>query len=515
MRSTTMGRAMALAALAVLAASIAVAGERRLSLPEATTLALEKNETLISAREAALASKAVVDAAGGAYDQYLELQGSWQKSKDPSNAILGTTTPFLVPDNQSRGLSLGIRQLLPSGGALSLRAQGARQTTDGLSLDGLSLFSPSYGTQMGVELRQPLLRDLSIDQARFSVKTAEADRDGAQASLRQATSETVAAVESAYWALVAARLGAQVREESVKLAEQQLQQTQLRAESGAAPKTELAQPKAELERRRGELFAAREAQARGENALKLLILADTDAAWADAIVPTENMDVEATPVDVAASVQQALDRRPELALAGAALDGERVETRFARNGVRPSLDAVASYDRFGVAGTPLSGFTFPNGGLDQSFQSLRDNQFNAARVALVLGLPIRNSSARGAAESARHIERQAQAEIAFVRKSIRAQVLDAAATLETAGQRIEAARSGRQAAEVQLAAEKDRYDTGLSTNFLVLTRQNDLSRARLDEISALSDYHTARTELARADGTLIEQRGIVLDTKGK
>ena len=86
-----------------------------------------------------------------------------------------------------------------------------------------------------------------------------------------------------------------------------------------------------------------------------------------------------------------------------------------------------------------------------------------------------------------------------VRKRIRAEVLDAASAVETAGQRIEAARSGREAAEVQLEAERDRYD-GLSTNFLILTRQNDLSRARLDEITALTDYRTARAELARATG---------------
>jgi len=44
----------------------------------------------------------------------------------------------------------------------------------------------------------------------------------------------------------------------------------------------------------------------------------------------------------------------------------------------------------------------------------------------------------------------------------------------------------------------------------VLTRRTDLSRARLDEISAHTDYLAARTELARATGALIEERGIVL-----
>jgi outer membrane protein TolC len=91
-------------------------------------------------------------------------------------------------------------------------------------------------------------------------------------------------------------------------------------------------------------------------------------------------------------------------------------------------------------------------------------------------------------------------------------VIDAAAQVVTAGQRIEAARSGREAAEIQLGAEQDRYATGLSTNFLVLTRQNDLSRARLNEISALTDYRTARTEMARATGSLLEERGIQFES---
>ncbi|HKW51774.1 MAG TPA: TolC family protein, partial [Candidatus Eisenbacteria bacterium] len=146
--------------------------------------------------------------------------------------------------------------------------------------------------------------------------------------------------------------------------------------------------------------------------------------------------------------------------------------------------------------------------LAQSFQSLGDGDFDAARVALVLSLPIRNRTARADADIARHVERQAEADLVRVRKTIRAEVLDAASALETAGQRIESSRAGREAAEVQLSAEKDRYETGLSTNFLVLTRQNDLSRARLDEISALTDYRMARAEMGRATGSLIEERGI-------
>ena len=55
---------------------------------------------------------------------------------------------------------------------------------------------------------------------------------------------------------------------------------------------------------------------------------------------------------------------------------------------------------------------------------------------------------------------------------------------------------------------------GFSTNFLVLTRQNDLARARLDEISALTAYRKARTEMSRATGSLLEERRIAVDRTG-
>src|SRR5262249_49800741 len=142
--------------------------------------------------------------------------------------------------------------------------------------------------------------------------------------------------------------------------------------------------------------------------------------------------------------------------------------------------------------------------------------FDATRVALQLGFPLADRAARGTAAAARANERQAEAERARIRKTIHAEVLDAIASLETAAQRIEAARSARQAAETQLSTEQDRFAGGSPTSFRVLPRQNDLSRARLDEISALTDYRLARTELARATGSLpAEPRSLHTPTQEK
>jgi outer membrane protein len=129
-------------------------------------------------------------------------------------------------------------------------------------------------------------------------------------------------------------------------------------------------------------------------------------------------------------------------------------------------------------------------------------------------VPLGKRTARAAARIAENSAFQAAAELARVRKTVRAEVLDATATLQSAEGRIEATRAAREAAEVQLSAERDRFAVGLSTNFLVLTRQNELASARLDEIEARTDYRTARTELGRATGSLLRERGIEVYEKG-
>lgn len=503
-------------AVALLLAALPAAGaERSLTLDEAVRLALEKSEPLVIEREALAAARAAVSGARGAYDPTVEADAGWSQATDPVNSsFAGGPDDGLAPEVETAGAGVTLRQRLPTGGALSLRARGEREETDGV----FARLSPAYGTRLGVELRQPLLRDRSIDASRLAVRVARAGERGAEAALVRTRTETVAAVEVVYWTLLATRLAEGVRAEAVQLAQEQLAETRERVASGMAPETELAQPRAELERRRGELLAAHEVVARTENTLKLFILGDDqDAAWLTDLVPVDSAAVDPEPVDAAGSLRRALERRPELAQARAAVERREAEARYARDGVWPSLDAVFSYDRYGLAGSanPAAGdVDLParlDGGLGQSLETLGDGDFDEARVALVLALPIPNRTARSSAEVARRAERQAEADAARVRKAIRVEVLDAAAALDTAGQRIEAARAAREAAEIQLDAERDRYATGLSTNFLVLTRQNDLSRARLDEISARTDYRLARAEMARAEGSLLEDHGIATD----
>lgn len=496
---------------------VEAAPERPLSLAEAVIRALETNEEILIERTSVALAAASESGARGAYDPLLAVETGWSEASTPVNsAFSGASAGALAPSQQATRAAATLRRLLSTGGELSIRSAIARTTSDA----SFDLLSPAWDSQLGFELRQPLLRDRRIDGARAGLRVAAADRRLAAAGFRQVVIETVAAVERAYWSLAAARSAIAVREEALWLAEEQLEETVLRIDSGALPESEEAQPRAELERRRGELLAARESAQRAESALRLLILADgDDAMWAARLVPIDEIAVQHAAVEVAQAMQRALASRVELEAAKSLIERRVIEGELAGNGIDPSLDLVVSYDRFGLSGarSPFAqGFPgLPSGvpeglegGLDDSLAAIVDGEFDDARIGLFLELPIGRTSARAEAEITAQARRRAEAELTRARKAVRVEVLDAAAALETAAGRIDAARAGRQAAEVQLAAERERYAVGLSTNFLVLTRQNDLAGARLDEIGALTDYRTADTDLRRATGSLLDDRSI-------
>jgi HAE1 family hydrophobic/amphiphilic exporter-1 len=361
-----------------------------------------------------------------------------------------------------------------------------------------SFFTPAYSSALGVQLQQPLLRNRAVDTARTSLLVTALDRDRASAGLSRQVLETVAEVEEAYWTLVATRRELEVRRGSVALAEQQRTETQARIAAGTLAASDLAQPTMEVERRRGDVFAAQEAVARAERALKLLMLdGGGDPAWGATLVPTDTPAATPDAVNVAAALDDARRLRPELEEERLSVSQRDAQVTLVRDGLKPRLDLVAGYSMRGVGGD-FEQYSFP----------LDDRTFSDAVVGVSFELPLGHREARGQVGAAEAERRRAATALAQTHDRIAIEVMNAATALETAAGRIQAAQAARAAAETQLRAEQDRFAAGLSTNFFVLTRQNELAEALLSEIAALTDYRKGETEMARARGSLLRERGI-------
>jgi outer membrane protein TolC len=226
-------------------------------------------------------------------------------------------------------------------------------------------------------------------------------------------------------------------------------------------------------------------------------------------------------VDIQKALGDAMRLRPELAAGAADVSAAEAQTALAKDALRPQVDVVAGYTARGLAGThnpqtvafPGVIAPFPEqlaGALGVSYQALAQQHFPDASIGVSVDVPLGRHAAKGDYAVAQSEQRQASLRLSQTRDRIAVDVLDSATALETAASRMQAARAGLQAATTQLQAEQDRFTAGTSTNFLVLTRQNDLEQAQLTEISAATQYRRALTELARATGTILADRGITV-----
>ena len=89
-------------------------------------------------------------------------------------------------------------------------------------------------------------------------------------------------------------------------------------------------------------------------------------------------------------------------------------------------------------------------------------------------------------------------------QSIQVEVRNALQTLETNRKQVETAGIARKLAEERLDGETKRFDAGLSQNYLVLQRQNELSSAQYSELQALIRYKQGIITLQKAMYNLLE-----------
>ena len=491
-----------------------------LTLHDAVRMALGRNPDVVVEREGVNIADATVLRAEAAYEPSLRGEARLREHTDPVNSILsGAPAGELGPTTRNFLTSASFVQLLPTGGTVSVFSGLQRDNTNSI----LSILTPSWSTQFGAEVRQPLLQNRRIDPARRAIRLAQVDRTRARSSLERMVSELTAAVEKSYWTAASARREVEIRQNAVDVAEKQRADTRVRIEAGTQAEADLASTVAELERRRGELTIARENSARADNTLRGLIgqwegeLVLSSSLEGRALSPAEGDGLKpASPQD---AVRTAFQHRPELRELQSRVVRQDVEIDAALDRVRPQVDLVASYSGRGLAGTRNDDAIEPfgpivvadeiSGGLGRSLRSL--DEFPDASLGVSFVIPIGNTAAKQDVAIARAVRRQAEASVNALRQRIAVEVRNALAALTSAEQRIASATAMREAAEVQLQAERDRFEAGTTNMFFIITRQNELASAELTESIARIDARRAETELARAMGTLLEQRSISID----
>jgi len=91
------------------------------------------------------------------------------------------------------------------------------------------------------------------------------------------------------------------------------------------------------------------------------------------------------------------------------------------------------------------------------------------------------------------------------------QIRNSLQALESARQRITAAQAGERASKEKLDSEVRLFQTGSSTNFFVLTRQNELLNSRLRVVASELEFNKAVARLEQAVGSTLRVHNLTID----
>jgi HAE1 family hydrophobic/amphiphilic exporter-1 len=517
----------------------------KLSLDECVHLALKNNLEIELERSNIATAASVLQGARGAFDPLLLYSPSIESRNLPVASTLaaasGKSSEHYFTNNFS------VRQKTPwQGMSLHVDFDNQRQSTNNPFVS----LNPNFTSRLTAGFAIPLWRFREMDNDRAQILIRRKQQEQSQTDFETKVIDVITRAQSAYWDLVAAVEDAVVASDGVRLARDQHERNQRQVSAGTLAPIELAASEAELQRRVDTYVSAIGVVTAAENVLKTIVTPNReDPLWNERLNPTDVRNMDLPPEDVVQATSLALQKRPELRSLELRTQQNDVQKKVARESTKPQVNLTANYSNTGLAGaqppasssggfaaafTPLVGrlndlstlaglpllppINLGGGGVPPSFiggygQGV-SNMFSGKYQTFQAGLAVewnpRNRTAESQLEQAAINEKRLKLMRMQIEQGITAEVRTALQALETSRQRITAARASEKAAAEKLESEIRLYQTGESTNFLVLTRQNELIDSRRRVVSAVLLLNKAVARVQQALGNTLDANKITL-----
>lgn len=521
-----------------------------LSLDEAIRRALANNNDIDVSRDDVRIQEAQIRSLRGSYDPVFTVNPNYSR-----NSITGSaaTNDFSVNSDLRHAVQAG-------GGNYTVFFNNTRtenafsqaQVSNGNISGGSSAI---YSSSLGIRYTQPLVRNFSIDNTRRNLKIARRRLEQSDADFRRTTIETIARVQNAYWDLVFALRDQQNRVANLELSKENLRQVEARIAAGASAPLARAEVATELANRESDVLIATQQVSIAENTLKQLLLRDsTSVEWSQSYMPTDKPAFSLDAISLDNAVKDAMENRYELQRLKLAADINKIDINFFQNQTRPQIDLNTTFSLDGLArgGASTDAVTFPliatensatavsasgfllaelrrlfpggitpvpnvtvpgtpsylSGGFGRSMSNLFRSDAPNYSVGVTFSFPIGNRTAKANLAGAEITKHQLETQTRIQEQVVIVEVRNAVQAVETARQRVLAARRARENAEIQLDGERKLFDAGKSTSFLLFQRENSLANARNAEIRAETDYNKAVANLQKATSTTFQMNNI-------
>jgi outer membrane protein TolC len=465
-----------------------------ISLKELTKLALQSNlDIAISDTNEAMYQQKIVQNYGY-YDPGITLGlGTGRNKSANTNITNQSATTFNQRD--SANWNFAFNQYVPTGGGVTALFNSSRSDTNQTA----SLFTPQFTSLAEVQFTQPMMRNRHTDLTRSNIKLSNLDLKSSDSKFKQDVTNTISSVQNAYWDLVGAIRNYGILRQSVELAKVTVDQNTDKVAIGTLAAITVTEAQATQASRQIDLIKARQTIQSTENNLRSMISTDRNAEiWRQTIVPTDAPDFKAYPVDLGQAIETALKSRPELEQYNIQLQQNDITLQLQKDSRKWQFDFVGTLGSNGTAGPQSFSSTgapkIPTqfvGGIPSSYRTIFTEGLYLWSVAFNVQIPLKSRTVDAEVAQTEIARRQLIMNRTKTEQNIIVQIRNAVDNLETCHQAVDAAKISRELAELELTAETERFNSGLSQNFLLLQRQTDLATAQGSELQALIDYKKA------------------------
>ncbi len=472
--------------------SMPITLQQAVYLTEKNSLALQGERVGVQIASAAVGSTL------GTFDTVAFLSGQYTKNIRPSASSLeggfGSVTVIPILD-ESWNVNGGFRGTLLNGATYQADIDWNK---DFSSPAPFSLFNPSYTSSIGIAFTQPLLRGFGPAVNKAPMLRARNELYGAAESLEESRILRAQEVVVAYWNHYFARRLLGTREFLVEQAEKLVNINQKKFDVGEMKRIDVLEAQSDLAQRNQELIVAKNEIGRTADALKRLIFPfDDKAQWEVELVPlTEANESPVEPPEWEEAAKVALERRPELRSRRELLKNNDIDIVVAENGILPQFDLNAS-------------LRFSQLAMSKGQVLNYDKDFYSVGAGFSLEMPLGNRTARYQLSIARLQKIQALLDYKNTENTVIQEVRNGVRDVRNSVQEIQAAHEATRLAFERWTQEQKRQEVGFSTTFQVRDAQAVWRQAVDTEIQALYTYQVNLAALLTAQGTLLEQFGVL------
>jgi outer membrane protein len=368
---------------------------------------------------------------------------------------------------------------------------GYNDQLETLSIEGASVsFQREQSWSAGLRLVQSVYEGGRIKSA---LRSASLTKEQALLLHQVVLQDVVALVRIAYYDVLLAEQQIVVQSASVKLLEQELEDTTRRYNAGTVPRFNVLRAEVELGNAKPQLIQARNDYRIAKNNLAQLLGYRVPAGvWED--IPLKlsgKLEAEPYSVELPAVLAEALASRPELRVLEKNEKIRQETVRSAQSGYLPSVQLYGGY-----------------GWRSSSFQ--QDLAFDVAgwNTGVELSWNLFDGlMTKGKVQEAKAQLQRSRTEYDDKTRQVELEVRTSYSAFVQAREILESQKKVQEQAEEALRLANARYDAGTGTQLDVLNARTSLTQASTTQIKALRDYAVARARLERAIGRGLPARG--------